>query len=484
MSASGAIITRDRKPSVSATSHFITQGLTVHTVSTPDETTSNSSGGGGLGSYFSLSRTPSVSKPPLSRRASLSNSATSPSNAPSNAGDTYHHHTPTSAPAPPSSSSSSSSSTLASQPAGSFSLKHSLPRAPGASQKMFVRNGLPPQVPPNSVVGGGVPVGLNGVSTGGGGNSIGPQSPHALFTAVHDTCTKRIATLDYLRRAHEGRVYFFNVMLTPRTDLAKVIYPDTKKLQKKAINFFTLGNSLPSILEVGGPPLEYLKAFNHLLHEYETHISLPPSRQPTTRGHSSSISAGGGGSGSSGSSANSALRNMSLPKFFSRATHSSKPRRGSSAAGGGAATPDLMPSSLERTRSASNSSDPMSSSGDMLPPLPLNLPPPPPAAPSLLPSFGDEYLYLTTPVLPFEPDYFETFATLCDVLIDVYSRVLGLVNTPQACVAGVGEAFLKADSKIRRLVVGGTLREWEDAVRSGVKREITGLGREVLGGIL
>ncbi|KAI5844102.1 hypothetical protein BZA05DRAFT_343306 [Tricharina praecox] len=287
-----------------------------------------------------------------------------------------------------------------------------------------------------------------------------PTSPNGLYVTVQETCTKRIATLDYLRRAHEGRVYFFNVMLTPRADLQKLVYPDVKKLQKKATNFFMLGNSLPSILELGATsPLDYLRAFNALLQEYETHIALPPSRQLTTRAHS-----------------------MSLPKFFHRSGHTVKQRRGSSAAN--TSLPD--PLGLERTRSSSNSSmsgptisAPTYPGEDTVPPLPISLP----AAPmGGIP--GEEYMYLATPALPFDPDYFETFATLCDVLIDVYSRVLSLVNGPNLCGPGVGELFLKADAKIRRIVVSGTVREWEEAVRNGVKREVGGVAREVLGGML
>ncbi|KAA8893296.1 hypothetical protein FN846DRAFT_979615 [Sphaerosporella brunnea] len=438
---------RDRKASVSATPQFITQGLTQNTVSTPDEIVPPSSAGG-LGSYFSLSRQPSSGGTrPLSRRPSLTSS-----------------HSPASATLDPNGLPASSS-------ASTFSLKLSHPRTPGAPVKMFSRTNtgtLPP-----------LPVGGAGMAS----LPPPPTSPNGFYTTLHDTCTKRIATLDYLRRAHEGRVYFFNVMLMPRSDLQKVVYPDIKKLQKKASHFFVLGNSLPSILEVANTTqsaLDYLRAFNALLQEYETHISLPPSRQLTTRAHSGSISLGSGASAGGG---NSSLRNMS--KFFSRSGHV-KPRRGSVAANG--AGPDLT---LERTRSASNSSGSgpgmnisgptlVSSGGeDTLPPLPVSLP-----ASTLNSVPGEEYIYLTHPPLPFDPDYFETFATLCDVLIDVYSRVLMLVNAPNVCGPAIGEAFLKADAKIRRIVVSGTVREWEDAVRVGVKREVGGVAKEVLAGML
>jgi len=48
------------------------------------------------------------------------------------------------------------------------------------------------------------PGGLGGgmaIGAVGGGVGNGPQSPNALYETVHEVATKRIATLDYLRRA-------------------------------------------------------------------------------------------------------------------------------------------------------------------------------------------------------------------------------------------------------------------------------------------
>lgn len=97
---------------------------------------------------------------------------------------------------------------------------------------------------------------------------------------------------------------------------------------------------------------------------------------------------------------------------------------------------------------------------------------------------GDIYLYLSTPALPFEPDYYETFSTLCDVLIDAYQRVLGLVGAPDSCNQLVYEAFMKADTKVKKVVVTGVVKEFEEACKAAVKREIGGLGKEILGGLL
>ena len=99
---------------------------------------------------------------------------------------------------------------------------------------------------------------------------------------------------------------------------------------------------------------------------------------------------------------------------------------------------------------------------------------------------GEEYTYLLTPSLPFDPDFFEVFATLCDVLIDVYVRIAALVNSPDkvALQPGLGEIFAKADARVRRVLVQGVVKEFEDATRSGVKGEVASVGKVVLGGLM
>jgi hypothetical protein len=97
---------------------------------------------------------------------------------------------------------------------------------------------------------------------------------------------------------------------------------------------------------------------------------------------------------------------------------------------------------------------------------------------------GEEYTYLLTPALPFEPDFFETFATLCDVLIDCYSRFLALIPTPRECSAPVAELFTKADSKLRKIIVQGVVKEFEDHSRAHVKTEVASIGKVVLGGLM
>jgi hypothetical protein len=96
----------------------------------------------------------------------------------------------------------------------------------------------------------------------------------------------------------------------------------------------------------------------------------------------------------------------------------------------------------------------------------------------------ESYTHLLTPSLPFDPDFFETFATLCDVLIDCYTKVTQLINSPDACVGGVGELFAKADARVRKVIVQGVVREFEERCREGVKSEVAGVGKVVLGGLM
>jgi hypothetical protein len=97
---------------------------------------------------------------------------------------------------------------------------------------------------------------------------------------------------------------------------------------------------------------------------------------------------------------------------------------------------------------------------------------------------GEEYHLLLTPSLPFEPDFYETFATLCDVLIDCYTRLMGLIQGPKDCSGGIGELFTKADARVRKIIVQGVVREFEEGCRNGVRGEVAGVGKVVLGGLM
>ncbi|KAG5919013.1 hypothetical protein E4U61_001237 [Claviceps capensis] len=329
-----------------------------------------------------------------------------------------------------------------------------------------------------------------GISHGAGG--MWQQSEASvIYQQITEVASKRISTLDYLRKAyvpflsvfvmdekenslsayhthhalfnpyktiktnssshpnrHEGRVYWFNTYLFERPDLARMSSFEPRKLARKATNYLLLGLSIPTINDLySSTPSEFLRCLNALLSEFDSFQQIH------------------------GDSSTAALARARLPTMFRRP--GGKSRRSTSAAdmhlddshsfpqpglggtiGSGGAAATSAPSVMNFAASES----------DLLP--------------------GEEYTYLLTPALPFEPDFFETFATLCDVLIDCYSRFLALMQSPRECSAPVAELFTKADSKLRKIIVQGIVKEFEEHGRSHVKTEVASIGKVVLGGLM
>ncbi|KAL2073729.1 hypothetical protein VTL71DRAFT_11055 [Oculimacula yallundae] len=283
-------------------------------------------------------------------------------------------------------------------------------------------------------------------------NAIPPVSPSPTletitYQHIQETSSKRISTLDYLRKAHEGRVYWFNTLLFNKPDLQRMPYFDSRKLARRATNYLLLGLSLPTVLDLNSSnPTEFLKTLNALLIEFESFQQVHPPDGSTS------------------------LSRGRFPQMFKRATGtSSKGRRTSSAAEIG------LPLTNDSFSSHATSSSSTSSSGTPNASFPIS-------ENDLLP--GEEYTFLLTPSLPFDPDFYETFATLCDVLIDCYTKLMSLVGSPRECSPIVAEMFTKADSRVRKIIVQGVVKEFEDCSRGGVKSEVAGVGRVVLGGLM
>ncbi|KAJ4392861.1 hypothetical protein N0V91_011216 [Didymella pomorum] len=275
-------------------------------------------------------------------------------------------------------------------------------------------------------------------------------NPNIIFQHIHELASKRISTLDYLRKAHEGRIYWFNTLLFAKPDLSRLPSFTPRAQSRRATQYLLLGFSLPTILDLhANSPADYLRALNALLLEFETYQSMHPS------------------DGSLPS-----LSRARIPQMFKRAT-GGKGRRSSSATGD---FPLLTPQSSFGSESGLSGFGSLSEQGGQ---NPDDLNP------------GESYMYLQTPSLPFDPDFFETWATLCDVLIDCYSRVLAMLSTPESVIlagggspSSVGDLFAKADARIRKLLLAGTVREFEESCRVGVRTEVGGVGKVVLGGLM
>ncbi|KAH7173314.1 uncharacterized protein B0J16DRAFT_188808 [Fusarium flagelliforme] len=260
-----------------------------------------------------------------------------------------------------------------------------------------------------------------------------------MYHHVTELANKRIATLEYLRKAHEGRIYWFKTYLFEKPDLARMPSLDPRKLGRKATNLLLLGLSLPTIVDLySSTSIEFLRSLNSLLSEFDSFQQL----------HGDSSTA-------------ASLTRARLPSMFRRP--GGKSRRSTSAADMHPIVDDMapMPTAGGPTPSVMNFA---ASETDLLP--------------------GEEYTYLLTPSLPFDPDYFETFATLCDVMIDAYTRFLALVPSPKDCSAPVAELFTKADSRVRKIIVQGLVRDFEEHSRSHVKTEVASIGKIVLGGLM
>lgn len=269
-------------------------------------------------------------------------------------------------------------------------------------------------------------------------------------------------TYSSLTNSHEGRVYWFNTLLFDKPDLARMAYFDTRRLARRATNYLLLGLSLPTVIDLNSTtPLEFLRNLNLLLSEFDTFQSLHPE-----------------------TGASSGLGRARIPNLnvFRRATPSVKARRSSSATNEVLYEDGAMPNgfsggSVSGAPSSSGGMSIMNGLGGSASVVSFGQ-----SEADLLP--GEEYVHLLTPSLPFDPDFFETFATLCDVLIDAYTRLLSLLRTPRECTAAVAELFTKADARVRKIIVQGIVKEFEDTSRNGVRTEVANVGKIVLGGLM
>ncbi|AEO57004.1 hypothetical protein MYCTH_2117572 [Thermothelomyces thermophilus ATCC 42464] len=226
-----------------------------------------------------------------------------------------------------------------------------------------------------------------------------------------------------MHNTHEGRIYWFNTLLFDKPDLQRMPYFDPRKLGRRATNYLLLGISLPAVIDLNSStPVEFLRSLNTLLAEFDTFQQIH-----TENGIAAS-----------------SLTRTRIPQMFRRAA--------APVSKGPGPTPADAPPAGVISFGASEV--------DLLP--------------------GEEYTHLLTPTLPFDPDFFETFATLCDVLIDTYARLLSLLPTPRECGGAVPELFAKADTKIKKLFIQGAIREFEEAGRAGIKGEVASVGKVVL----
>ncbi|KAI7864328.1 hypothetical protein BDF14DRAFT_1835292 [Spinellus fusiger] len=92
------------------------------------------------------------------------------------------------------------------------------------------------------------------------------QHQPSIYEYLSELVSKRTATIRYLCRAHEGSTHWFNTILLTKEDLG-AMYPNNK-MTRRTCNFYALGISLGTILEITHP-WDYLKALSQLLSEFD-----------------------------------------------------------------------------------------------------------------------------------------------------------------------------------------------------------------------
>ncbi|KAM0792328.1 hypothetical protein ACM66B_005011 [Microbotryomycetes sp. NB124-2] len=89
---------------------------------------------------------------------------------------------------------------------------------------------------------------------------------------VRTTVEKRIQMIDYLKRAHSGRVFWFNTVHLDESDLAKLFEPS--RVRSRTTRYFVLGMSLSALLDIPSAQ-DYFRALSALVQEFE---SVPDDR--------------------------------------------------------------------------------------------------------------------------------------------------------------------------------------------------------------
>lgn len=280
--------------------------------------------------------------------------------------------------------------------------------------------------------------------------SGGPLNANNIYVSIHETSAKRMATIDYLRKLHEGDIFYFSTLHYSKDSLSSLPSMQAHKLGRRATNYFILGLSLPALLDMNSSnPLEYLKALSSLLQEFETFQNLS-------------------GYDSSGNSFSRGRVGQMFKSGIGLGSRGTKGRRSSTSVDTMAGALDPRQADLLGMPATGRSPSDATSPHDTSPINPT----------------GHEFAFLLTPHLPFEPEFATTLATLCETLIDVYARLMDLVSGPDTCTPTVGSEFAKADKAIRKILIANVVREFEDTTRNGVKHEMAGLGKLTLGGLM
>ncbi|GAC93591.1 hypothetical protein PHSY_001156 [Pseudozyma hubeiensis SY62] len=188
---------------------------------------------------------------------------------------------------------------------------------------------------------------------------------------LRETFTRRIGSLAYLKRSLRGQTTWFSTIQLDPDELAS--YFDNDRMHKRTLRYSLLGLSLSSILELSNPS-DLARAIVSLLNELESY----------TDDSIAALTSGAGATNFGGQ----------RPKMRS------------------------LFKTGKQTLKRSTVAQAISEFGTMDSGI---------AAASMSAGSSEQSSYLMAPNIPFQLDFFQTFFTLCDILTEIYYKMLSFL---------------------------------------------------------
>lgn len=258
---------------------------------------------------------------------------------------------------------------------------------------------------------------------------------------VQEIIDKRISSLDYLRRVHGGKLCYLNTVQLSKQDFEQIYWDENKQHPPlNSLNYFYLGGSLNTLFEHNQHSLsDLLKSFVAMLKEYETltgiHENTPKNR----------------------------IAGVGRRLFRGRLKSNTHDHQ--------TITENTLSLSTVKSRQQSSSN----SSGNAISPVSSTFS----GASSVISTTttlnGHEFHHLNVFHLPFIPDVYETFVSLCESLIEAYTQIKQIAKTQSVITHDCYELILKIDDKIRKFIISPTIKDIDTLSRSLIYEETTKL---------
>ena len=216
------------------------------------------------------------------------------------------------------------------------------------------------------------------------------SSTLSAIDSLHDTFTKRIRSLTHLKRSLRGSSTWFSTIQLSPTELAAAF--DNDRMSKRTLRYFLLGLSLSSVLEIGNPS-DLARAVISLIGELEACTDEQIAAMTS-----------GAGAGNFG-----AGQRLKVKSFFKTGKQSLKRSTAAQAISEFGTIDSIGPATTGTNEQSS---------------------------------------YLMAPNMPFQMDFSQTFFTLCDILAEVYYKMLSFLpkEPKEATAEGSYATFPRAAS--------------------------------------